>query len=199
MARHWEGGPVKTRLAAALGQEAARRVYRHMVERLWQGLEDSALERHLWVSPPQQLEACAAWLPGADRIEPQPHGDLGTRMTCAFEGSREHPWSAVIGTDCPALDSKAILAAGAALQHADVAISPTFDGGYALLALRHPRPELFEDIPWSTPAVLDTTLQRAASLGLEVFLGQTLRDLDKVEDLRLLPAEGLIDPDPDLD
>ncbi|MHC4380971.1 MAG: TIGR04282 family arsenosugar biosynthesis glycosyltransferase [Planctomycetota bacterium] len=192
MARYWGMGPVKTRLAADLGQEQAREVYRYMVEALWTRLEDSRLLRHLWVSEAAHLDACRTWLPGADRIRVQAEGDLGERMLRAFRAAQDLPWCAVIGTDCPALDAQAILAAGSALEHADLSIAPTFDGGYALLASREPIPGLFEDIPWSTSEVLEATLQRAEHLGLKVALGETRRDLDDLADLRRLQAEGLL-------
>ena len=195
MARYWEHGPVKTRLAADLGQEAARRIYRNMVETLWEGLEHPQLARHLWISTPEHLEACRLWLPKADRIDAQPEGDLGQRMARAFRDAQDLPWCAVIGTDCPALDASAVLAAGSALDHADLSLIPTFDGGYALLASRDPIPDLFDDMPWSTSQVLDATLHRAAHLGLKVFVGKTQRDLDDLSDLRMLQAQGRLPPD----
>ena len=195
MARYWANGPVKTRLAASIGQDRAREIYRSMVERLWERTCDPLLERHLWVSPKEDVDACKDWLQGADHVLAQAEGDLGTRMMAAFEFAKECPWAAVIGTDCPALSAETILEAGAALEHADVFLTPTFDGGYALMALRAPQPALFTDIPWSTADVLARTLQRAESLNLRVVLGTTLRDLDNLEDLQILQSEGLMDAD----
>lgn len=195
MARHWAVGPVKTRLAASIGQDRAREVYRDMVESLWGGLAHPLLERHLWVTPENQKGSCEQWLQGATHTFLQPEGDLGARMFAAFEQAEKCPWAAVIGTDCPALDAQVILKAGAALDHADVSLIPTFDGGYALMALREPQPGLFLDMPWSTEEVLPRTLERAESLGLKVALGPTLRDLDNLEDLQILQSEGLIPRD----
>lgn len=167
-----------------------------MVEKLWRDLEHPQLQRHLWVAPPESLEACAAWLPGATCARPQPEGDLAPRLQAAFaeafSGDQAPAWAAVLGTDCPALDAGFLLFAGRALQEADVVISPTLDGGYALLGLKRPQPRLFEDIPWSTPEVLETTLQRAKEMGLSVIQTATLRDLDDVEDYEQLKAEGLL-------
>lgn len=192
MARHWAVGPVKTRLAASIGQDRAREIYRAMVESLWAGIANPLLERHLWATPENHGESCEEWLQGASHAFLQPEGDLGARMSAAFEQARSCPWAAVIGTDCPALDAQVILEAGAALDHVDVSLIPTFDGGYALMALRQPQPGLFLDMPWSTEAVLPRTLERAESLGLKVALGPPLRDLDNLEDLQILQSEGLI-------
>lgn len=195
MARHWANGPVKTRLAACIGQDRAREIYRDMVEDIWRNIDNPLLERHLWATPENEGETCEQWLQGATQSFIQPHGDLGTRMLAAFERAKESPWAAVIGTDCPAINADVILTAGAALEHADVSLIPTFDGGYALMALRLPQPGLFQDMPWSTEVVFSETMKRAESLGLKVAVGPTLRDLDNLEDLQILQSEGLIPQD----
>ena len=64
-------------------------------------------------------------------------------------------------------------------------IGPAEDGGYYLLALRAPRPELFAGIAWSTPTVCDETLRRAAASALAVHRLPRRRDIDTLEDLRL--------------
>ena len=46
----------------------------------------------------------------------------------------------------------------AALDEADVVVGHAEDGGYYLLALQAPRPELLEGVAWSTPTVLEQTL-----------------------------------------
>lgn len=185
-ARWWADGPVKTRLAAAIGAAAAREVYRLLAESAWAELEHPQLVRQLWVTPAERLEAMRAWLPGAERVEAQPETDLGARLSRAFDTAFRAgaPWAAVVGTDVPDLDAAMVLRAGARLQQADLSIVPAFDGGYALLALREPHKELFSDIPWSTPRVLELTLARAADLGLGVALLPPARDVDTLEDLR---------------
>ena len=70
-----------------------------------------------------------------------------------------------------------------ALSRADVVIGPAADGGYYLMALQRPIPKLFEDIPWSTPEVLDRTLEAARGLGLRVCMLKTLKDVDTAADL----------------
>lgn len=183
--RWWAEGPVKTRLAAGIGAEAARAVYRTLAEAAWAGLADPRLARHLWITPPERLAECCAWLPGAARAAAQPEADLGARMSRAFETAfvGGAPWAAAVGSDVLGMDAALVLRAGALLERADLAIAPACDGGYALLALRQAQPELFSDIPWSTPQVLELTLARAARLGLRVGLLPPARDVDTLEDL----------------
>ena len=69
------------------------------------------------------------------------------------------------------------------LSNADLVIGPAEDGGYYLLALKRPIPELFEGVPWSTAEVLSRTLAAARRLGLEARTLETLRDVDTLDDL----------------
>lgn len=176
---------MKTRLAAGIGAVAARAVYRTLAEAAWKGLDDPRLERHLWITPPERLAETAAWLHGAARVAAQPEADLGARMSLAFDAAFAGgaPWAAVVGTDVLGMDAALVLRAGALLERNDLAIAPACDGGYALLALRRPQPELFSDIPWSTERVLELTLARAAQRGLRVGLLPPARDVDTVDDL----------------
>jgi glycosyltransferase A (GT-A) superfamily protein (DUF2064 family) len=88
-----------------------------------------------------------------------------------------------VGSDCPGLTAERVGAAAAALDRAEVTLGPAIDGGYYLIGLVRPHPELFEDIPWSTPDVLEATRARAAATGLGVSLLEPVRDLDTPEDL----------------
>jgi hypothetical protein len=45
---------------------------------------------------------------------------------------------------------------------------------------------LFDDMPWSTPDVLDTTLRRVRQHGLAVHLTAMQRDIDEIADLEWL-------------
>jgi len=194
MARWWGQGPVKTRLAATIGQPTAREIYRQMVESLWSRLAHPDLHRHLWATPAAELSRMALWLPGADAIHAQTSGDLGARMAAAFHTAftSNSPWAAVVGTDAPRLDAAWVLAAGAQLEQADVVMTPTEDGGYALLAMKRLYKPLFTDMPWSTEAVAVETRRRAAQAGLVLVETETVRDLDDAEDLAVLRAEGLL-------
>ncbi len=118
------------------------------------------------------------------RLLPQGPGDLGDRLARVFEQlyGEGRPVLAV-GSDCPGLTTARIQVAAAALRRTDVVLGPALDGGYYLVGLRKPYPELFQDIPWSTPAVLERTRSRAAETGLTVQLLEPARDLDTPEDL----------------
>jgi uncharacterized protein len=181
-------GAVKTRLAASLGTERAAALYRAMAkEEIRRTAPRGDYARVLCFDPPDARDEIAAWLPG-EVLEPQHGADLGARMAHAIQsafdaGARR---VAVIGTDVPACGHEHVAAALRALDDHDVAIGPTHDGGYYLIALDRPRPALFQSIPWSTPSVLPATAERAGVLGLTVLMLDPLRDVDTLDDVRAL-------------
>ena len=179
-------GAVKSRLAARIGAEAAAAVYRAIADEAIRRTapRGDEYERLFLFDPPASRPQIQAWL-GGQTLVAQVGGDLGERMARAFadafaSGARR---AAVIGTDVPAIAREDVLDALESLDEHDVAIGPATDGGYYLLALKRPEPELLRDVPWSTPDVLTTTLDRAARLGLSVRVLRTLGDVDTVEDL----------------
>ena len=187
----------------ALGERAAAALYRALAEEVVRRTAPRAdeYERLFCFTPAEDRDAIAGWFPG-EPLWPQPAGDLGRRMSAALEegfarGARR---VALVGTDVPWL-SQAIVAEGfAALDRDDVALGPARDGGYYLVALRQPRPGLFEDIAWSTALVLPATLARAERLGLRVRLLPLLTDLDTIDDLRAEwpRVQPLLEGDPEL-
>ena len=181
-------GRVKTRLAADLGEERAAAVYRALGRGVVDRVRGGPWRTWIVHDPPDAAAAAEveAWL-GAEGLElhPQDPGDLGRRMERAFDrafraGARR---VAVVGTDAPDVDAAHVGAALDALDDADVVLGPAADGGYWLLALARPRPELFRDVPWSTAQVLGVTRRRAAALGLRVRELEVLTDVDVAADL----------------
>jgi len=97
---------------------------------------------------------------------------------------------ALIGTDCPALTTAHLRNAFDELDGNDIAIIPADDGGYVLIALRAPQPQLFENIPWGGPTVLQATRARIEASGLRAAYLAPLPDLDTPADLVRARAEG---------
>ncbi len=152
---------MKTRLAASLGHAAAARAYAAMAREVAAGVRRLSGVRTAWVYDGSRD---LRWLGvfGGDRWT-QGKGDLGARLTRAFERSfREGARRVcVIGTDSPDLPAGRIKEAFSALRRSEVVIGPSRDGGYYLLGLRRPRPDLFARIPWSGKGVFAETLRRA--------------------------------------
>ena len=184
-------GAVKTRLIPALGAEGAAALARRMLSHtLRQALAAGVGPVELCMSPaPGDLGWRGVYLPADVRCTAQDEGDLGQRMASAVHHAAIRHGQPVLlmGSDCPALASQEITRAAGQLQDHDAVLIPAADGGYALIGLKSPCPALFADMPWSTPLVCAETLRRAATLGLTVWQGPLLHDIDEPADLALLP------------
>lgn len=187
-----QAGFAKTRLIPALGAEGAAALAHAMLNHtLEQALAAGAQVVELCMSP---APSDPAWqgvaLPQAVERSDQGDGDLGARMGRAMERAlalRQSP-VLLIGTDCPALTAKYMTEAGRQLEQHDAVLLPAADGGYVLIGLQAPCPEVFTGMLWSTQGVAAETLRRLAALGLRVWLGPTLHDIDEAADLVHLPA-----------
>lgn len=114
--------------------------------------------------------------------------DLGRRMAAVFQaglGTTYHTML-LVGTDIPGMSAPLLAEGLKALAHHDVVLGPAQDGGYYLIGLRKPVPELFQDIPWSTDRVFSLTEDKARRLGLSVKVLARLRDLDTLDDLEAI-------------
>lgn len=118
----------------------------------------------------------------------QGEGNLGTRMNHAFEAlfARGFRRIVLIGTDVPTLSKGLLQKAFDLLKTHDLVLGPARDGGYFLIGLTKPVPDLFAEIPWSTDQVLEITQRKADQLGLKTASLPTHRDLDTLEDLQQL-------------
>ena len=169
-----ELGKVKTRLARVLGEEAALDAYVELVEGTLGTLEAGAFNCELWFDG-EQDDYLRRWQ--SDYGLPafvQPKTDLGGRMLAALLAGAK----VVVGSDIPVLDAAYVEEALARLARADAVLGPVEDGGYCLIGMNEPHPELFRSIEWSTGAVIEQTLSRAAAAGLSVALLDTLWDVD---------------------
>lgn len=123
------------------------------------------------------------------------HGrDLGARMHGVFVDLFRLGAGAVVlvGSDLPDLPPAHLTAALDALRAPGdrVVLGPSEDGGYYLIGLTSPHPELFERVAWGTDHVLEQTHARAREINLPVTLVQMWRDVDVWSDVaRVAGAE----------
>jgi hypothetical protein len=135
------------------------------------------------------------------RLEVQKGADLGERLRNAFDAEYERGARAVcaIGADSPSLPLYLLDEAFRALVWERVVVGPTFDGGYWLVGAQRPAPDLFGDVPWSTPAVVPRTLNKLRAAGVEPHLLPFWYDVDEAADLERLVwhARAVRDRHPD--
>jgi glycosyltransferase A (GT-A) superfamily protein (DUF2064 family) len=100
----------------------------------------------------------------------------------------------MIGADVPHLGASAVAAVFAALDTADVVLTPTRDGGYCLVGQHRPH-DLFRGIEMGTERVFAQTMERIAGLGLRASIQAETFDIDEWEDvveLRRLLDSGAV-------
>jgi rSAM/selenodomain-associated transferase 1 len=187
-------GQAKTRLIPALGAEGAAALAARLLQHtLAQGAAAGFGALELCAAPDAHHPAlvAAARAHGA-ALGVQGDGDLGARMQRALSRRlATHARVLLIGTDAPALDTAVLREAAAALAAHDAVFVPALDGGYALVGLARQTAapaRLFDGIAWSTAAVMATTRERAAEIGLRMALLAPLPDIDEPADLAHLPA-----------
>lgn len=186
-ARVPRAGYVKTRLAVGIGDEAALAAYTLLAERVIGAVRQSAMYSVTVAYTPQSgVEAMREWLGAAVELAPQTSGDLGARMASAIRNAIRSGAErvVVIGTDCPDITAAVIEDAFERLATADVVLGPASDGGYWLVGMSRTHPGLFENVPWSSPDTLCTTLEHAKMLGLSVALLGERSDIDTADDWR---------------
>lgn len=179
-------GYAKTRLGAAIGFEESAGVYARL---LYGCLLELAPLPRAGICVELSL-ASAADLPyfrlafPEFQVSAQAGADLGARLShalaAAFASGAEAV--AILATDVPDLDRRAVQAAFAALEVCDVVIGPCADGGYYLVGTRQPMANLFADIDWSSSRVLEQTEALARRQGLTVQQLPILIDIDTQED-----------------
>jgi rSAM/selenodomain-associated transferase 1 len=193
-------GSVKTRLAGVLAPEGAARLYRAFLEDAARVYPGSAWSAVLYADPDPDETSLAAIFGEPWRREAQGSGDLGSRLTAAFEAERSRGASAVlaVGSDHPALPRRSLEELFDAVERGeDVALIPAQDGGYCAIALapRAATSAIFRDIPWSSDRTLAVTVARAREEGLRAALLAAAYDVDRPEDLQTL-ARDLARRDP---
>lgn len=183
-------GVTKTRLTPPLTPDEAAELYQAFLLDSVDLALGLGWERVSLVYPPGEgdAEALSALLPPAVVLLPQPGKGLGAALTAAFAEHFAAGFTRVvlIGSDNPSLPAAIIERASAALSGHDLVIGPSSDGGYYLIGMNQPHPEVFERIDWSTAVVYQQTMARARQAGLRVRSVDEWYDVDTVAELRRL-------------
>lgn len=188
--RYPEPGKTKTRLISALGDVGAANLQKQMTEYTIFQVEE--LQKTTGISfevrfADGNLQLMQDWLGLPLVYHSQGEGDLGQRMRRslfeAFQSGMEQV--IIIGTDCPGVNSQLLATAFDQLCSLDLVLGPALDGGYYLIGLRQLIPELFANIDWGTPQVLQQTVDIAQKLNLSHTYLHPLGDVDRPEDLSI--------------
>ena len=193
-----EKGRVKTRLSAALGDDAVLELYRCFVEDIIETVKRSGFRPLIAYYPEGAGEKIAAWLGDENDYIPQVGADLGAKMSNAFRLVFERGVSraVLIGSDFPDLPAEIISEAFSALENSDAVIGPAKDGGYYLIGFRQDTfsPRVFDGIHWSTAEVFERTMTIFTQERLDIHQLPVWRDIDRPEDLVDLVKQNMDKP-----
>jgi rSAM/selenodomain-associated transferase 1 len=187
-----EKGKVKTRVASAIGDKMAMKLYRRFLLEMLSTLNRGTFLFYLCFHPENSLNDLKDWLGDHYLYTPQMGENLGQRMKNGFVEAFSMNFKRVvlIGSDIPDLPLEFIEEAFNSLGEKDAVIGPSFDGGYYLIGFRDKTfsPKVFEGIPWSTERVFEDTMKILKQEGLLVHTLPRWRDIDTIEDLKNLPG-----------
>lgn len=181
-------GKVKTRLFPKFSPAVAADLYRCFLhDRIQEVSTLNGVDRAIAYTPEDARETFTTLALDDFELFAQQGKHLGERLNNIFLEKLSQGYKAVsiVDSDSPDLPKSLIKESFELLlsKQADIVFGPCYDGGYYLVGMRKPNPELFRNIPWSTENVLSVTLEKARKMGLNVKLLSTWNDLDTFEDL----------------
>lgn len=195
-------GQVKTRLCPPLTGVEAARVHEICLRAVMTGALQIGDVDTVLVGTPDGSEPDFRRLIG-ERLScvwDQGDGTLGERLERATRKALDAGATRVlvIGTDSPQMPTACIEWAVQRLDHADVVLGPTEDGGYYLIGLRRDPDCLFQTIDWGTQRVAEQTRARTRAQGWTLSELPTSYDIDRYADLSRVanaPRSGFLTRD----
>lgn len=184
--RNPELGKCKTRLAACVGDAAALDIYTFLLHHTVSITK--ALEVEKWVCYSESIGENDMWAPEHYKKKVQRGANLGRRMQHAFQEGFDAGYQkiVIIGSDMYHLSQNDIEEAFAALDNCDYVIGPAEDGGYYLLGMKALNKALFQNKAWSTPTVLQNTLDDVQAAYCCIL--PVKNDIDIYEDVKDIAA-----------
>jgi rSAM/selenodomain-associated transferase 1 len=186
--RNPQRGAVKSRLARAMGEEAAGDLYKNFILDMLSTLEKGGFPFYVCFYPVDTPADIKKAFGDLYQYLPQLGADLGERMEHCFYRAFSAGFcrAVLIGSDLPDLPLDIINDAFASLQRIDAVIGPAVDGGYYLIGFTRDSftPEIFRDMPWGVATVLQQTIDILKNHRRTIHLLPSWGDIDNLEDLK---------------
>jgi len=181
--RNPELGKVKKRLAESIGEARAFSIYLLLCDHTISITEKLGYPKALYYS--DYIDTKDNWSNTKFQKYIQSGIDLSERMVNAFREGFHTGYKSIcmIGTDCLGLTSQIIDEGFRRLLTHDVVVGPGHEGGYYLLGMNYPHPDLLKARKWRTTNVLSDTIHAIKLLGLSYWELETLNDIREEKDL----------------
>jgi uncharacterized protein len=180
-----ERSKIKTRLAAALGDEAAYDLYLCFLRDIAAMTKQVKAEIIIAYSGPDHVTFDD--FPVVYSLQ-QRGNDIGERMFFAMQDvfAQDYERIVLIGSDIPDLPADYVNDAFTKLALADVVLGPSADGGYYLIGCKPDslRRSFFHNMLWSINKVFPETLRRIEEAGLKTSIINEWPDIDEIDDLK---------------
>ena len=181
--------PIKTRLAEAIGQEAAES-FHLLASQCVESVIGEVLKVKSDISPYWAIaEKFGLSFPAWSRFEHiyQGEGDLGERLSFIYdELLKKHSFVIFLGADSPQISSEILIQAIECLSSSDFVIGPAEDGGFYLFAGKGPIPkQSWLKVPYSSNHTAEALLDELNLRG-SVHQLPSLLDIDTFSDLKRL-------------
>ena len=199
MAKAPRNGEVKTRLVPPLRPDEAAILsgcfLKDIAANFVLAAKTVPAEGYVAYSPPGTEALFRDLVPAEMLLLPPRRIGLGNSLGDAAEDllAAGYGGACLVNADSPTLPTSILLQAVEALCAPGdrVVLGPACDGGYYLIGLKRPHPRLFEEIAWSTRRVFAQTVERAASIGIDVVTLPLWYDVDDATSLSWLCQELL--------
>lgn len=172
--------PLKTRLAADIGEDRALAFYRLCLDAVEETARKSRAKAYWAVAEKERLSD-PLWQ-GLERLHTGT-GTLGERQSAVYSALREYHHNVMlIGADCPQLTPETPDKAFRALDSHDFVIGPARDGGYVFFAGRRAlKKEVWTSVEYSRPS---TCVELCTKLENYKLWPALYTDVDEAADLK---------------
>jgi hypothetical protein len=187
-------GRAKSRLSPTLAPAEAAALYEALLrDTIELAARLQGVDLAVAFTPPEAIDYFRRVSPPGTRLLPVQGADIGDCLDLALRRllTAGCTRALALNSDGPTLPFNYLQQAFAELEKTDtdVVLGPSEDGGYYVIGLKQPHPELFWGIDWSTDRVTTQTLAKAEAMGLEVSQLPLWYDVDTAAELDRLRAE----------
>ena len=188
------GSETKTRLASLLNEQ--QREILHVA--MWADIFSEVMNLSgkinifLYWTGSGDINNYKKFIPENFILRQQTGGNLGEKMNNAMREIFYTGYNRVvlIGSDIPSVRHENIERAFDSLNHSDVVIGPSEDGGYWLIGMKKFIPDSFNISKWGNSSVLNSTIKKLNDSGTIYNLADTLQDLDTPDDIKIFMSQA---------